>query len=171
MIYIIGRRSGQIGPMSDSADLSFDSSTAPSRAAMQAANVNPETGLATDFLNPFNEYVMLAEMVADGSMPDEVLRDWRPIDYESHFAGSGFQGADVVLAAYRHLPPERKSAFETAVNELIETILAHQSGMRGVDIADIGERRDRVASMVSSAETTEVQSEAQLQADIDALFD
>lgn len=155
--------------MFNSDDLSFDSSTAPSRDEMKAANVNPDTGLATDFLNPFNEYVMLAEMVADGSMPGEVLQDWLPVDYESHFAGSGFQGAEVVLAAYRHLPPERKAAFEAAVNALIDAILAHQAGTGGVALSDIAGKRDCVASLVSSSAI--VQSEADLQADIDALFD
>lgn len=157
--------------MSDETDFSFDSSTAPSREEMQGANVNPETGLATDFLNPLNEYMMLAEMVADGSMPEEVLHDWQPIDYESHFARSGFQGAEVVLAAYRHLEPVRKADFEAAVNDLIDTILAHQAGTAGVEIDLIGEKRDRVAGLVSGTGGLVPQSEADLQADIDALFD
>ena len=46
-----------------------------------AANVNPATGLATDYLNLFNEAIMLFEMGLD--MPDmaEELTEWlRPID-------------------------------------------------------------------------------------------
>ena len=33
------------------------------RAELQAANINPRTGLATDYLNHFNEAVMLLEMI------------------------------------------------------------------------------------------------------------
>src|SRR5262249_13363385 len=37
-------------------------------AELRAANINPRTGLATDYLNHFNEAVMLLEMVPD--MPE-----------------------------------------------------------------------------------------------------
>ena len=37
-------------------------------ALLSAANINPRTGLATDYLNHFNEAVMLLEMVPD--MPE-----------------------------------------------------------------------------------------------------
>lgn len=35
---------------------------------LRVANINPRTGLATDYLNHFNEAVMLLEMVPD--MPE-----------------------------------------------------------------------------------------------------
>ena len=120
----------------------------PSPQDLRAANVNPETGLATDFLNPFNEYVMLAEMVETGSMPEEVLLDWRPIDYESHFANSGFAQASVVLAAYRHLDPHAKLVFEDAANALIDLILMHQSDSESVSLKAMSAQRDRVAGLV-----------------------
>ncbi|MDP3655070.1 MAG: hypothetical protein Q8R67_25705, partial [Rhodoferax sp.] len=34
-------------------------------ALLRAANINPRTGLATDYLNHFNEAIMLLEMVPD----------------------------------------------------------------------------------------------------------
>src|SRR5713226_3249565 len=37
-------------------------------AVLRAANINPRTGLATDYLNHFNEAIMLLEMVPD--MPE-----------------------------------------------------------------------------------------------------
>ncbi|MEO8318885.1 MAG: hypothetical protein ABI561_11235, partial [Bradyrhizobium sp.] len=37
-------------------------------AQLKAANINPRTGLATDYLNHFNEAIMLLEMVPD--MPE-----------------------------------------------------------------------------------------------------
>ena len=52
-----------------------------SAAALTAANINPSTGLATDYLNHFNEVVMLMEMLPD--MPDcaEDVLEWQPLDY------------------------------------------------------------------------------------------
>ena len=41
-----------------------------------AANVNPATGLATDYLNLFNEAIMLFEMGLD--MPDMATNRRRP---------------------------------------------------------------------------------------------
>ena len=37
-------------------------------AQLRAANINPRTGLATDYLNHFNEAIMLLEMIPD--MPE-----------------------------------------------------------------------------------------------------
>ena len=47
--------------------------------ALKAANVHPDTGLATDYLNHFNEVVMLLEMLPD--MPDfaEDVLAWEPV--------------------------------------------------------------------------------------------
>lgn len=46
--------------------------TGPEAAAwaerLRVANINPRTGLATDYLNHFNEAVMLLEMIPD--MPE-----------------------------------------------------------------------------------------------------
>ena len=61
------------------------------------ANIVPSTGLATDYLNVFNEAVMLFGLLSD--MPDmiEELRNWQPMSYEKHFARSGFQAKDFDL--------------------------------------------------------------------------
>ena len=53
-----------------------------------AANINPKTGLATDYLNHFNEAIMLLEMIP--SMP-ECTGDflaWEPLSYAEHFIAS-----------------------------------------------------------------------------------
>ena len=43
---------------------------------LEQANINPQTGLATDYLNHFNEVMMLLEMLPD--MPDcaEDVLEW-----------------------------------------------------------------------------------------------
>jgi len=155
---------------------------------MRAANVHPDTRLATDFLNPYNEYIMLGEMVGNGSMPPDVLADWLPIDYETHFARSGFVGMDVVLAAFRSLPCPQRQAFENAVNSLIELILdhqilanqifahkifAHQSSLEheSDQMAGIKHARDQVSALISDPSHFDDVDNDATQAAIDALFD
>jgi hypothetical protein len=54
------------------------------------ANINPVSLLATDYLNHFNEAVMLLELIPD--MPDmlEDAKRWAPKPYKQHFRDSGF---------------------------------------------------------------------------------
>ncbi|WP_443747441.1 hypothetical protein [Asticcacaulis solisilvae] len=91
-----------------------------SEQELLAANVNPVTGLATDYLNLFNEAIMLFEMGLD--MPDmaEELADWKPRDYVEHFDKSGFEMRDIVISAYHHAPADTRCAFD----ETCETALA-----------------------------------------------
>ncbi len=142
-------------------------------AELRAANVNPATGLATDFLNLFNEYIMLAELVADGSMDHDVLKDWLPIDYETHFSRSGFAGAEVVLNAYRNLEKKFRSRFENAVGELISCILIHQENPDSKPnlMERIMKQRDVVAAMTSRPVSTDTETSPNTQAAIDALFE
>lgn len=145
----------------------------PDAATMRGANVNPATGLATDYLNHFNEYIMLAELVENGSMDPEVLADWQPLDYESHFVQSGFVGLNVVLAAYRALAEGPRTEFEDATNVLIELILDHQDDVENTvgNLDDIRTNRDHVASMISTAQPHIEVPTDDTQAAIDALFD
>lgn len=83
------------------------------------ANVNPVTGLATDYLNLFNEAIMLFEMGLD--MPDmaEELMNWHRRDYVEHFEHSGFELKDVVISAYYHAPTEIRAAFDEVCNRAL----------------------------------------------------
>jgi hypothetical protein len=83
-----------------------------SETELLAANVNPRTGLATDYLNLFNEAIMLFEMGLD--MPDmaEELADWKKRSYVEHFDNSGFEMRDVVISAYKHADSETRLAFD-----------------------------------------------------------
>src|SRR2546430_6889957 len=57
-------------------------------AELKAANINPRTGLATDYLNHFNEAVMLLEMIPDIPECAEDFLQWRPLSYAEHFTAS-----------------------------------------------------------------------------------
>ena len=61
-------------------------------AQLRAANINPRTGLATDYLNHFNEAIMLLEMVPDMPECAEDFLSWQPLSYAEHFMGFQLQG-------------------------------------------------------------------------------
>ena len=52
---------------------------------LRAANINPRSGLATDYLNHFNEAIMLLEMVPDMPECAEDFLTWTPLSYAEHF--------------------------------------------------------------------------------------
>ncbi len=143
---------------------------APSIDEMKSANVNPDTGFATDYLNLFNEYIMLAEMVADGSMEKEVLNDWQELDYETHFINTGFSGLEIVLRAYRSLKKEIKQYFEKETNELISLIKKHKNDVFS-DLSQIKHQRDILETIIAGATPIKEDECSHAQDDIDALFD
>jgi len=155
----------ETGPSEWGAHASFDQ--------LLAANVNPDTGLATDFLNLFNEYIMLAELVEDGSMEHDVLSDWLPIDYETHFLRSSFAGAEIVINAYRNLLVDTRKKFEAAIAALIANIMIHQENLAPKPglMEEIQLQRDAVAAIINQPTPAKPNSCENTQADIDALFD
>ncbi|MCB1516419.1 MAG: hypothetical protein KDJ19_02210 [Hyphomicrobiaceae bacterium] len=136
---------------------------------LRAANVNPESGLATDYLNHFNEYLMLAELVATDLDGVDVLRDWQRVDYCSHFLHSRLAGHETAVAVYRALPVEQRTEFERTVTKLEDAIIAHRAGSQSVSIKDIAALRDQVADLISAGPTAG--AHATTQDEIDALFD
>jgi len=88
------------------------------QARAASSNLDRTTLLATDYLNHFNEVVMLIEMIPD--MP-EILDDakaWRPKSYADHFRDSSIADRDIAIEAYAHVPPQYRDPFETTVRQL-----------------------------------------------------
>src|SRR5712692_6923251 len=69
-------------------------------AQLRAANINPRTGLATDYLNHFNEAIMLLEMIPDMPECAEDFLTWTPLSYCEHFMASNFRARDLAIEAY-----------------------------------------------------------------------
>jgi hypothetical protein len=69
-------------------------------AQLRAANINPRTGLATDYLNHFNEAIMLLEMIPDMPECAEDFLSWHPLSYSEHFTASNFKARDLAISAY-----------------------------------------------------------------------
>ena len=78
---------------------------AAAAARLADAHINPGTGLATDYLNHFNEAIMLLEMLAECPECMDDLRAWRPRDYREHFRQSNFAARDLAIAAYDAADP------------------------------------------------------------------
>ena len=152
---------------------------------LEQANINPSTGLATDYLNHFNEVVMLLEMLP--AMPDcatDVL-DWEPLDYEAHFESSNFSDKKLAILAYHAAPVKLRSHLENQVAKINEAVHAAQELIRTTpDISIVAQQIADVATneikpLISSASGVihghvrpdAIQLEGDdAQAEIDALF-
>ena len=76
---------------------------------LRAANINPRTGLATDYLNHFNEAIMLLEMIPDMPECAEDFLGWHPLSYREHFIASNFKGRELAIEAYDAADPLTRS--------------------------------------------------------------
>jgi hypothetical protein len=89
-------------------------------ARLAAANINPKTGLASDYLNHFNEAVMLLDLLP--RVPELIVEliGWEPLSYEEHFAGSHFKDKELALEAFESADPIARVRLE----ELADTMNA-----------------------------------------------
>ncbi len=93
------------------------------------AHINPLTGLATDYLNHFNEAIMLLELL---SVDPDCLQDflsWRPMSYTEHFAVSIFKHHDIAIAAYATADPGARARLEALGNTMTDTLVATREAL------------------------------------------
>jgi hypothetical protein len=85
---------------------------------VKGSNIDETTLLATDYLNHFNEIVMLLEMVPD--MPDmlEEVKAWQPKSYTDHFKDSTIADKDLAIEAYDHVPGIYREPFEQTIEQI-----------------------------------------------------
>lgn len=88
------------------------------QARLNGTNINPVSFLATDYLNHFNEIIMLMEMIMD--MPDciEDMVDWTPKSYRAHFTDSAFSDKELAIAAFDLAPEPYKSTFDVMIGAM-----------------------------------------------------
>ncbi len=82
---------------------------------VKGKNINQETLLATDYLNHFNEIVMLIDMVPTMLECIEDVKAWAPKSYEQHFKDSVFADKDLAILAYHNAPPQFREPFDDTV--------------------------------------------------------
>ena len=85
------------------------------RARVAGTNISEQSLLATDYLNHFNEIVMLLELVPD--MPEilDEVKEWRAKDYCQHFRDSSFSDKELAIEAYGHVPSRFRIPFEETI--------------------------------------------------------
>lgn len=108
------------------------------RAHTDGTNVNKQTLLTTDYLNHFNEVVMMLELVP--AAPAEMAADlanWQHQTYEEHFEESGFRDKSLAIAAYRNAPEPIRHDFDMAIADLEqETVLCLRDVQMKMDAGD-----------------------------------
>src|SRR5438874_9937128 len=93
-------------------------------ARLRAANINPCTGLATDYLNHYNEAIMLLEMIPD--IPDcaEDFLAWYPLSYAEHFTLSNFRARDLAIEAYESADTKTRAEFDNITSTMTSILTA-----------------------------------------------
>ncbi|NMM44206.1 hypothetical protein HH303_06940 [Rhodospirillaceae bacterium KN72] len=107
------------------------------RKLVKDTTINNITLLSTDYLNHFNELVMMLEMVAD--MPDmlEEAEAWTPLTYHEHFQNSSFQHKDLACFAYESAPDEYRVPLDDCVDRMDAEIAEGLPRLRA--LADAGD--------------------------------
>ena len=98
-------------------------------AVLRAANINPRTGLATDYLNHFNEAIMLLEMIPDMPECAEDFMSWHPMSYAEHFTASNFRARDLAIEAYESADPTTRAEFDNITTTMTSILTAVSAAM------------------------------------------
>jgi hypothetical protein len=99
-------------------------------AQLRAANINPRTGLATDYLNHFNEAIMLLEMIPDMPECSEDFLAWQPLTYSEHFTASNFKARDLAIEAYQAADTNIRAEFDKLTGAMTSILTAVGAAMR-----------------------------------------
>ena len=99
-------------------------------AELRAANINPRTGLATDYLNHFNEAIMLLEMIPDMPECADDFLEWQPLSYSEHFTASNFKARDLAIAAYESADADIRAEFDNITSAMTSILTAVSEAMR-----------------------------------------
>ncbi len=120
-------------PRPQQSDFEASSEAGADRAALEAellaANINPRTGLATDYLNHFNEAIMLLEMIPDRPDCAEDFLSWQPLSYREHFTASNFRARDLAISAYNNTDPAIRTEFDSITAAMISILTSVKAAM------------------------------------------
>ena len=81
--------------------------------------VNPVSGIANDYLNVFNEVLLLIENlpILLPEMVDELVT-WKPKSYRDYFRSSALPGSAAAILIYDMLDPHLRTRFEHSVKKV-----------------------------------------------------
>ncbi len=153
-----------------------------SNAIRGVPEVNPDTGLSTDYLNHFSEALMILEMLPAAPECLDDLLAWGPCNYVEHFERSGFADAGHVIAAYRAAEPAVIRSLDILTEVMTATLLgirealaAHGYGPRTAELAARGAGAlkplvARAAAVINGTAPTLWINGRETAAEIDAIF-
>jgi hypothetical protein len=93
-------------------------------ARLARANINPSTGLATDYLNHFNEAIMLLEMLESCPECVDDFRAWKPMSYREHFAQPQYKHRAIAIDAYEQADPIAREYLDTLADAMTDVLRA-----------------------------------------------
>ncbi|HEY6024688.1 MAG TPA: hypothetical protein VIV34_11000 [Pseudolabrys sp.] len=93
------------------------------------ANINPATGLATDYLNRFSEAVMLLDMLASCPEFRADFLAWEPLSYREHFRTSHFKTRELAIVAYDTADPVVRNNLDTLAVTMTIVLEATRAAM------------------------------------------
>jgi hypothetical protein len=99
-------------------------------AQLRAANISPRTGLASDYLNHFNEAIMLLEMVPDMPECAADFLGWQPLSYREHFTASSFKARELAISAYDAAAADTRAEFDDVTSAMTSILAAVAAAMR-----------------------------------------
>lgn len=146
---------------------------------LRAANINPVTGLATDYLNHYNEVAMLIAALGDVPEMREAVLEWRPLGYPTHFRRSGFSERGLAIAAYVLASAHVKREFLAAQAELDGRIAQLQqrlidaperAGDMAVEAAGIFADIARLGGVINGGKAAPLLQQSAEQDLVDSLF-
>ena len=124
----------------DAAQAPDDTSDVAGGPRLSDANINPATGLATDYLNRFSEAVMLLDMLSSCPEFRADFLAWKPMSYREHFRASHFKTRDLAIAAYDTADPDVRNSLDTLAVTMTIVLEATRAAM---DDATGGRTRSR----------------------------
>ena len=98
---------------------------------LDGTNINRVTLLATDFLNHFNEAIMLLEMLPMAPDCKDDFLAWRPMSYPEHFAASNFKHRDLAIAAYEVADPQYRGPLDQIADQMTQILTEARDGLKG----------------------------------------
>lgn len=152
-----------------------DAFEALSPERLAKANINPATRLATDYLNHFNEAIMVLDLVATcpECLPDFMA--WHPMTYQEHFAASTFKDRELALHAYEFADPAARRELAEVSDAMTAILLATRDAMMidGCPVDSSGCAAEAVAQLRPMVERAGaiINGKAPPRILVDALFD
>lgn len=120
------------------------STTAEWAERVAGSNVSQTTLLATDYLNHYNEVIMIVEMLPDMPEMFEDIQAWQPRSYAEHFRDCGFSYAELAIEAYAHAPAKFRGVFDDTREKLDEiTLYSIKTLAHCIEKGKAGDLRDR----------------------------